>query len=62
VSTVTPEEHERRQAAPTLCLEKLLEGISGKDAWRQVARQLPSARRNPSFADALARLWPGEAT
>jgi len=34
-------------------------GISGAEAWARVARQLPTARRNPSFDAALRSRWPG---
>jgi ADP-ribosyl-[dinitrogen reductase] hydrolase len=33
-------------------------GTSGEDAWARVAGQLPVARPNPAFHQALRRLWP----
>jgi ADP-ribosyl-[dinitrogen reductase] hydrolase len=52
---------ERRTPAVAAAYLAQRDGISGSQAWDQVAVSLPGARRNPAFAAALARLWPGKA-
>ncbi|HET9058468.1 MAG TPA: ADP-ribosylglycohydrolase family protein [Acidimicrobiales bacterium] len=50
---------ERRTPAVVAAYMAKRNSISGPEAWRRVAAQLPGARENPAFAAALGRLWPG---
>jgi ADP-ribosyl-[dinitrogen reductase] hydrolase len=50
---------ERRTPAVAAAYVARLLNISGTEAWRRVAGQVPGARPNQSFIDALARQWPG---
>jgi ADP-ribosylglycohydrolase len=51
---------ERRTPAVAAAFLAQRDGISGTQAWKQVATQLPNAWSNQAFAAALAHVWPGK--